>query len=113
MKWAAWPLGLLLAAETQGSAQPAVFKQATFPSAAIGDATSQPEAVVSGDWNADKRTDLAVADSKGNRVSILFGDGNNTFIQAIDIAVGATPVALVSADLNLDGTVDLAVLKRG
>ena len=66
MKWAAWALCLLLAAETQGGAQPAVFKQATVPSAAIGDAASQPEAVVSGDWNADKKTDLAVADSKGN-----------------------------------------------
>ena len=70
-------------------------------------------AVVSGDWNADGKVDLAVADSASNRVSVLLGDGSTTFSQTVDFTVGVSPIALIAADLNLDGTTDLAVLNAG
>ena len=111
------PLGLLaiaLAASIEGGTQPATFRPVTVQTVnALAAAASQPVAVVSGDWNADAKTDLAVADSLGNRVSILLGDGTTTFSQTVDFPVGTTPIALVAGDFNLDGTTDLAVLNRG
>jgi hypothetical protein len=108
-------LGLILAASTEGGTQGASFTRVSVqaaPSAHIAGA-SQPVAVVSGDWNADGKVDLAVADSASNRVSVLLGDGSTTFSQTVDFTVGVSPIALIAADLNLDGTTDLAVLNAG
>ena len=69
--------------------------------------------MASGDWNADKKTDLAVIDQLGDRGTVLIGDGTTTFTQAIDFPVGPAPTAILPADLNLDGPADRAVLNRG
>ena len=40
---------------------------------------SQPVALVAGDFNGDGRTDLAIANSGANDVSVLLGNGDGTF----------------------------------
>jgi hypothetical protein len=69
-----------------------------------------PMAIVAADLNGDGRMDLAVANSGDNRVSILLGNGDGTFLPAVNIPVGATPNSLAAGDFNGDGKVDLVVV---
>ena len=68
---------------------------------------------MTGDFNGDGRTDLAVANSGDNDVSILLGNGDGTFQPQVTYAVGSDPVALVAGDFNGDGRTDLAVANEG
>ncbi len=68
-------------------------------------------AIVAADFNNDGRTDLAVADSNINEVSILLGNGDGTF-QSSTIAVSGGPYALVAGDFTGNGLIDLAVVDR-
>jgi hypothetical protein len=74
--------------------------------------------LVAGDFNGDHTMDLAVTtlDQKG-AVAILLGNGDGTFtVQPTEYHVGnpaalggmSFPMAIVSADFNGDGTLDLA-----
>ena len=70
--------------------------------------------VEAGDWNEDGRTDLVVADSTGQRLFFLAGNGadgvaNGGFAAPVAIALGACPTVVRSADLDEDGILDLAV----
>ena len=85
---------------------PYVFSQAQFPTGAT------PYSVVVGDFNGDGRLDLAVANAdsaNGNTVSILLGRVDLTFAPKVDYATGAAPYAVIAADFNGDGKLDLAV----
>src|ERR1700730_3803564 len=74
-----------------------------------------PIAVVVGDFNADGKPDVAVANfnidqlTNGDSVSVLMGNGDGTFQPAVDYVVGTRPIALVIADLDGNGTADIAV----
>ena len=72
-----------------------------------------PHALVAGDFNGDGRTDLAVANSGSNDVSVLLGNGDGTFQNQVTYAVGSYPDALVAGDFNGDGRTDLAVANYG
>src|ERR1700722_7978033 len=85
--------------------------QAT-PSSSI-DVGNTPQGIVTGDFNADGKIDLAVANSADNTVSILLGSGDGTFTAQTPIAVGIGPDWLVTGDFNEDGKQDLAIVNSG
>ena len=87
----------------------------TGPAIAVG---MHPEHAVTGDFDGDHHLDLAVVNNEcpdnftpcpPGSVSILLGRGDGTFKPAVTYTVGAAPNALVAADLNRDGRLDLAV----
>ncbi|PFB06901.1 Na-Ca exchanger/integrin-beta4 [Bacillus anthracis] len=64
--------------------------------------------MTSGDFNGDGNLDLAVANDRF--ISILLGVGNGTFLPAMNINIGDSPlIGILAADFNGDGILDLAV----
>ena len=55
------------------------------------------------------RPDLIVANGLGGGVSVLLGNGFGGFRAAVDYAAGVVPLAVVTADVNGDGRLDLIV----
>ena len=70
---------------------------------------SSRSSIVAGDFTGDGQLDLAVADSLGNTVSVLLGNGDGTFQPQVTYAVGIEPDAIVAGDFTGDGRLDLAV----
>jgi len=73
----------------------------------VGDA---PVAVVAGDFNKAGLLDLAVANSAGNSVSILLGQGDGTFARSSGSAFstgGNLTTAVAVGDFNNDGKLDV------
>ena len=64
---------------------------------------------MTGDFNGDHRTDLAVANSDDKNVSILLGKGDGTFQNQGAYPGETYPIALVTGDFNGDHRTDLAV----
>jgi hypothetical protein len=93
-----------------GPANPGHFTR-LLPDLAVG---TSPESIVAADFNRDGALDLAV-NSPGDPVpgvSILYGvpAAPGTFQPFLKVNVGTTPDALVAADFDRDGDVDLAVV---
>ena len=63
--------------------------------------------------DGDGHLDIAVTTSTVGMVSVLLGNGDGTFQEAHNYAVGSLPSSLVVSDLNGDGHFDLAVLSVG
>jgi len=74
---------------------------------------TQPTALVTGDFDGDGTLDLAITNSLDNTVSVLLGNGDGTFQDAVNYDVGSSPAALVAADFNGDHILDLAVADSG
>lgn len=68
-----------------------------------------PYGVVVGDFNGDRKPDLAVVNGDNNSVSILLGVGNGTFNAAVNYLTGSYPDAIAIGDFNADGKLDLAI----
>jgi hypothetical protein len=68
---------------------------------------NDPTAVVTADFNADGRLDLAVTNYYSNTVSVLLGNPDGTFQPALTSATGATPFSLAVGDFNADGKLDI------
>nr|WP_293177618.1 VCBS repeat-containing protein [Nannocystis sp.] len=77
-----------------------------------GDA--RPEGLTLGDFDLDKRLDLATLSNRGGKdeavVAVLRGDGKGEFKLASRRAIGRNGRALVAADFNGDGIADLTAL---
>ncbi len=73
----------------------------------------KPSSIVAADFNGDFITDLAVANTGVNiavgSVSILYGNGDGTFQDAVNYPAGPDPTNLALGDFNGDGVTDLAV----
>ena len=71
-----------------------------------------PAAISAADMNADGYLDLVVANSADNFISILLGDGTGSFHAVVpqgqpNFSTGALPQAVVLADFNDDGRLDI------
>ncbi len=114
-----------LVVTNQGNDRVAVYANnttagATTPSfgAAVNFTTGlAPSSVTVADVNGDGRRDLLVTNANQNSVSVLInttaGVGAPTFAPHVTFAVGAGPTAVIAADLNGDGRVDLATTNAG
>jgi hypothetical protein len=73
-----------------------------------------PNDLVTGDFNKDGKTDLAISNYNGN-VGVLFGNGDGTFAPVVSypVADGYQPQSIVAADVNGDGNLDLEVPSWG
>jgi|SRR5579872_752724 len=82
-----------------------------------------PVAIVAGDFNGDGNLDLAVTNGdctppheseppqcSPSTMGILMGNGDGTFQPQVTYPVGTLPASIVTADLNGDGKLDLAVV---
>jgi hypothetical protein len=65
--------------------------------------------LISADFNADGKLDLAIANSGDNTVTILLGNGDGTFTFKPTLTTGSVPYSLTAGDFNNDGKLDLAV----
>jgi phospholipase C len=71
-----------------------------------------PKGLAEGDFNADGKLDLAIANSGSNTISILLGNGNGTFTLKSSPTTGQSPSAVAVGDFNADGKLDLAVTNQ-
>jgi len=90
------------------------FKQATGSPFALPSAVTGPIAMTATDLNSDGNLDLAIVNQTTNNVSILLGNGNATFTESTGspIAVGKSPVAIATGDVNNDSHPDLAIVNQ-
>src|SRR5206468_11778904 len=70
-----------------------------------------PSSVAIAVQDADRRPDLAVANSGSNTVSVLLGNGDGTFGAHTDFGTGSFPHSVAIGDLNGDSRPDMAVAK--
>jgi len=84
----------------------------TFTPDGYYDVGSLPDSVVVGDFNGDKKADLAVSNFMGGSVSVLLGNGDGTFQPAVDYPT-QFPSWVAAQDLDGDGKVDLVAGNTG
>jgi hypothetical protein len=80
-----------------------------------------PTFVLSGDFNADGKTDLLSVNNSNSTISILFGSGKGSFGKSTLLSVITDPeaddlpqpVTAASGDFNRDGNNDIAVANLG
>jgi hypothetical protein len=108
--WSGIALSALLTLALSTNAQSIVFGTGVNYQAGDG-----PWGLVTGDFNGDGRPDIAVANHSGptpgtfaNGVNVLIAKADGTFQSAVNYPGGIGPTHLLSADLNLDGKLDLA-----
>jgi hypothetical protein len=69
-----------------------------------------PASILAGDFNGDKRLDLAMSDSNSSLLGLLLGNGEGTFQPPAQYSPGNSSVRAVMGDFNRDGRPDLAVV---
>ncbi|MER3423803.1 MAG: hypothetical protein C4293_11810 [Nitrospiraceae bacterium] len=81
-----------------------------FASYTVG---KNPTSIATADFNQDGATDLITTNIGNNTLSVLFGNGDGTFKEHIQIPAAKEPRALALDDFNGDGRVDIAVACSG
>src|SRR6266699_1255197 len=105
-------LGLVLAmaqwgvalAQADGCAKPSF---AILP--ALIEVGLNTQSIAVGDFDGDRKADLAVANRSSGTVSVLLGRGDGTFQTAVNYAAGYQPSSVALGDFNGDGKTDLAI----
>ena len=89
--------------------------QFTPASASPFPAGASPQAVATGDFNADGKPDLVTANAVGNNVTVLLGNGSGGFTEATGspFAVGMNPQFVAVGDFNGDGKADIVAANSG
>jgi hypothetical protein len=78
------------------------FSQTSLP---VGE---RPQSLAIADLNGDGRPDVAVANAKGDNVSVLISSGHGAFESQVIWPAGKSPGSLVVADFDGDGDLDIA-----
>jgi len=79
----------------------------SFPTYPIG---NNPASISATDCNGDGKTDLVVANSGNNTVSVLLNNGDGTFATTpLSYPTGTQPYAVTTADINSDNKNDIIV----
>ena len=89
--------------------RPAASVALTGPSVPVG---TNPNGVVAADFNGDGILDQAVTEydsANGHEVAVLLGKGDGTFKAPLRYGTGLGPYAVIAADFNHDGKLDMAV----
>ncbi|HET9953219.1 MAG TPA: FG-GAP-like repeat-containing protein [Polyangiaceae bacterium] len=69
-----------------------------------------PRYVVSGDWDGDRRADLAVVGAVANSVGVLLSQGAGKFAPITEYSVPLQPTSAVAGDVDGDGALDLVIV---
>ena len=69
-------------------------------------------AIAIGDLNGDGQPDLAVANLGDYNVSVLSGNGDGSFQNAVNFGTSCQPYSVAIGDFNGDSDLDLAVANR-
>lgn len=75
----------------------------------VGGTWTNPQSIISADFNGDGKLDIVTANYIGDNVSVLLGNGLGSFSAPTFFTVGTGPVFLITIDFNGDGNLDLAV----
>ncbi len=80
-----------------------------------GGAAARADDIVVADFDKNGNLDIAVSNGQSNNVSVLFGQGNGTFIAPPQTTAtgGTAPNGLLAVDINSDGFMDLITANQG
>lgn len=69
-----------------------------------------PYTMATGDFNGDGKQDVAVGQTTTTSIGIFLGNGDGTFANRVDIALGFNPYRVATKDINADSKLDLVAV---